>query len=388
MTAVAMRGKVGGRGASWWMLPWVLVSVSACLSPAEERVRADEEVGRAEHDGASIVVQDGLAAVTRFAAGDVELWSSAPNYVFELVLPSRGSVELAVRNIVPGSRLSQLSGPAIEIEPFEPDEREAGLPGDAARSLPTRAHYRLTSTNRGSFTLALTAPGAEQQSAFRIGLLSDVQEAIGNVQDIFALLNAQPDLDFLLGAGDLTQQGSTEQLSRFQRELESLNIPYYTTLGNHELGTDPPPYHSMFGRGNLSFEHKGAFFTLLDSASATLDPTVYDWLQEWTARARDALHVVAMHIPPVDPTGVRNGSFASRAEANKLLGRLKQDDVDLTLYGHVHSYYRFDNGGIAARISGGGGAIPERFDNIGRHFLVIQLEPVTQGFRTEIVRVD
>ena len=65
-----------------------------------------------------------------------------------------------------------------------------------------------------------------------------------------------------------------------------------------------------------------------------------------------------MHIPPVDPIGVRNGSFANRNEAAKLLTRLARGGVDLTLYGHIHSYYAFENAGIPAHISGGGGAIP------------------------------
>jgi hypothetical protein len=95
-----------------------------------------------------------------------------------------------------------------------------------------------------------------------------------------------------------------------------------------------------------------------------------------------------MHIPPLDPIGVRNGAFANRNEAAKLLGRLAAAGVDLTLYGHIHSYYHFENAGIAAHVSGGGGAIPERFDDIGRHFLVVDVEPSEQRFDVSVVRVD
>ena len=42
----------------------------------------------------------------------------------------------------------------------------------------------------------------------------------------------------------------------------------------------------------------------------------------------------------------------------KLLGMLSAAGVDLTLYGHVHTYLEFTNAGIPAYISGGGGAIP------------------------------
>ena len=85
---------------------------------------------------------------------------------------------------------------------------------------------------------------------------------------------------------------------------------------------------------------------------------------------------------------MRNGSWASRSEAAKLLGRLAEGRVDLTLYGHVHSYYSFDNAGIPAFISGGGGAIPERFDRIGRHVMQFTATPGVGITSREVVRVD
>ena len=127
---------------------------------------------------------------------------------------------------------------------------------------------------------------------------------------------------------------------------------------------------------------------MIDSASATIDPIVYDWLDGWLDRARGSVHVVAMHVPPLDPIGVRNGAFGSRGEAAKLLSRLAGGGVDLTLYGHIHSYYSFDNAGIPAYISGGGGAIPERFDEIGRHFLTIDVDASAGVQAVETVRVD
>jgi Icc-related predicted phosphoesterase len=127
---------------------------------------------------------------------------------------------------------------------------------------------------------------------------------------------------------------------------------------------------------------------MIDSASATLDPLVYDWLDSWLANARSGVNIVAMHIPPLDPTGVRNGAFASRGEAAALLAGFAEARVDLTLYGHIHSYYEFTNAGIQAFISGGGGAIPERFDDIGRHFMVIEVDADRGVTGTRVVRVD
>jgi Icc-related predicted phosphoesterase len=133
---------------------------------------------------------------------------------------------------------------------------------------------------------------------------------------------------------------------------------------------------------------RGVQFTMLDSGSATLAPTTYRRLTGWLAEGQSRVHVVGMHMPPLDPVGTRNGGFASRAEAARLLALLSRGEVDLTVYGHIHSYYSFSNAGIPAFISGGGGAIPERFDGIGRHFLVIDVAPEAATVTAQVVRID
>jgi Icc protein len=163
----------------------------------------------------------------------------------------------------------------------------------------------------------------------------------------------------------------------------------YATLGNHELGVDDgAAYQRLFGRASSHFRFRGVGVTLLDSASATIDAAVYDSLEGWLDDSRQGLHVVSMHIAPLDPVGARAGSFASKNEAQKLLQKLAEGGVDLTLYGHVHSYYAFSNARIPAFIAGGGGAIPERLDGIGRHWLTVDVDPVAETVVTGLVRVD
>jgi 3',5'-cyclic-AMP phosphodiesterase len=332
-----------------------------CERPSQDRAIKDREVGHSSSESIDVHVSGGLAAVRALAAGRVTLWSSAPGFELELVSHREQTILLEVENAMPAAELSSVAtGTPLLAEP-----------GDN----PTKKRWEVR-LPLGSLRLRLATPEASTPIAFRFALMSDVQEAIDDVQDIFQLMNAQPDLDFLLGAGDLTRRGTVEELERFQYELEALSIPYYTTLGNHELGTTPPPYQDLFGRASFQFVYRGVYFTLLDSGSATLDPLVTEWLDGWLAAGRSSVHVVAMHVPPLDPIGVRNGAFGSRAEAAALVADLAEAGVDLTLYGHIHSYYAFDNAGIPAYISGGGGAIPERFDKIGRHFMVFDVDPV------------
>ena len=356
-------------------------SLAACLRPSEERAHQDAEIGRAETEELRLEVEGGHAAIRELGPGEISLWASAPRLRLQLVYAVAPPAELwlEVANCMPGAELSELEAAEAGAVRVLSSERDANGVCRFQLALPDGAR---------ALRLELAPPDTARPSHFRFALLSDVQEAINRVQDIFARLNREPDVDFLLGAGDLTERGTREQLERFQHELQSLSIPYYTTLGNHELGQNPTLFHQYFGRGSQSFDYRGVRFSLIDSASATVDPIVFGWLDEWLAAGRDQLHVVAMHIPPLDPFGVRNGAFASRSEAAKLLARLAGGGVDLTLYGHIHSYYHFDNAGMPAYISGGGGAIPERFDQIGRHFLVVDADAEAQRLDVRLVRVD
>jgi len=350
-----------------------LLAALGCSRPAEERTREDLQVGHAQNAALEVQVASGLAAIRGLAHDQLTLWLSAPSAEVSLVVHETLQLELRVENAMAALELSDLD--AGQVLPVS-----SGAGG-------TKKSWALTLTP-GSWHFGLSAPGAAEKSHFRFALMSDVQEAIDRVQDVYRVINTQADLDFLLGAGDLTEEGEVDELERFQHELATLSVPYYTTLGNHELGERPPAYQQWFGRANFQFAHRGVYFTLLDSASATIDPLALEWLDGWLADARDSVHVVAMHIPPFDPVGTRNAAFASRAEAAALLAKLAEAGVDLTLYGHIHAHYSFQNAGIPAVISGGGGASPERGGDIGRHFVVFEVDATRGIVSSEVVRVD
>ncbi len=364
--------------APWRALLLALFSlVSGCLRAAEDRAERDREVGHQTGRGLSVDVAEGHAAILELTEDRLLLWGSVPALEFTLRRPDGAArpLELEVHNLMPGAELRLRDGSGVEI-------------GEPVRTAPTRAVWQLAWSGSDPIRLSLGPPDSALEEGFEFALLSDVQEAIDRFHDMVERLNDEAGVRFVLGAGDLTSNGSRRELARFKRELEPLGVPYYATLGNHELGEDPPPYQDMFGRGNYSFTFHGLRFTMLDSASATLDPLVVDWLDAWLAEGRGQTHVVAMHIPPLDPSGTRHGAFASKAEAAKLLNRLKQAGVDLTLYGHIHTYIHFENAGIDAHIAGGGGAIPNRGDGIGRHYLVVNADPRRGIVSTHVVQVD
>lgn len=352
----------------------LVLTTLGCARPSEQRAERDLDIGQAFAPNLSVRVEQGLAAVRQIGADNVILWGSAPTFSFSLMAEQATSIRLELQNTMVDAELTPVESPRVVARELAPP-------------VPTRHVFEID-LPAGTSTFRVAPNDADAEAPFRFALMSDVQEAIDRVSDIFRRLNVEPDVRFLLGAGDLTQRGTVEQVERYQRELLTLDVPYFTTLGNHELGADPPPFQDYFGRANFQFVFKGVVFTLLDSGSASIDPIVYDWLDGWLDSARSRVHIVSMHIPPLDPIGVRNGCFASRAEAGKLLARLAEGQVDLTVYGHIHSFYEFENAGIPAYISGGGGAIPERFDRIGRHFMVFEVDPENGVRETRRIDID
>jgi len=353
------------------VLAFVLVS---CLRPGEERAEMDLSVGKGTAGGAAFSVENGLAAIRSLTGGEVELWAQSPVVRIRIVTgPSAvRNWNLTMNNAMPGATAVVESG----------DATAACSQGD----IPTVTRCDTGLSENDTAVLRISPAGLEDGRALRFACVSDVQEAVDSVVDIFDRMNEDPLLRFVVSAGDLTSQGNRDELLIFQKKLKKLNVPFYSTAGNHEMGADPVNWHRLFGRFNVNFSFGNVHITLADSGNASIDPLVYDWLEGWLSAARDSAHVFVTHYPLIDPWGTRSGSFRSRKEAAKLLVMLAEGDVDLVLHGHIHSYYHYENGGISTYISGGGGAIPERFDSVGRHYLVIDADPVSG--RTSVSRVD
>lgn len=352
------------------------VALSGCLRPSEEQADLDLTVGRAETAAATIAVQDGLAAIEELAPGRLDLWVGAPAIEATLTVHAGAprTWTLTARNVLADAALFVDGSPAPAPE----------------RPIATEAVWALDLAP-GSYTLRLAppdlAPSETDPTPWRFAVLSDVQRAIGEVDDITRLLAAERDVRFLISAGDITNQGERSEYRRFRAEMRVLPFPFYATPGNHERGADTRNWTDFLGRANYSFTYRDTRFSFVDSSYATIDPTVYRWLDGWLAAGRSGPHVVITHIPIMDPVGLRGGQFRSRKESGKLLVRLARAEVDLALFGHVHSYYAFTLAGIPSYISGGGGGLPERLDGVGRHYLVVDVDPgLITGAR--LVRVD
>jgi 3',5'-cyclic-AMP phosphodiesterase len=351
-----------------------ITCATACIRPGEERAQAELAVGQAELADATIAVEGGLAQIRDFTDHRLELWSQSPVLSIELALSATavGDWTIVIRNALPDATLTIDGGAPMTRAPGEH---------------PTVGIFT-ASLAAGTHVLRVAPPDADLIEPFRVAAMADIQTALPVVDDVFEAINAVPDLRFVVAMGDITERSEIEEYELFDRQLLTLQIPYYTTLGNHELWAESH-YRERFGRGSFQFNFKGVAFTFVDSGNAGIDPIVEDWLDAWLAAALDRTNIFLTHIPPIDPVGTRYGGFRSADDGRRLLARLVEGNVDLTLYGHIHTYIEYENAGIPAYISGGGGARPMTWDGIDRHFLVVPFSGATNAVgRVELHRVD
>lgn len=347
-----------------------LVLLAACSRPGEDRALAERTVGQAEAAGVTFEVGGGLACVRAIDAGTITLWAQAPVLTIDVTAAAAATWTLTVDNLLPDAALTG----AAAVEQASPR--------------PTR-HVWTVDLPAGATTLTIAPPDIDDDAPWRFAALADIQTALPEVDEVFDVIDADPTIRFVISMGDLTQRGEPEEYDLLDAQLATLDVPFYATLGNHELFGDSDEWTRRFGRSDVHFAFRGVTFSLLDSGNATIDPEVHAVLDGWLAEAADRVHVIATHYPPIDPVGARAAGFASPREAAALLARLAAARVDLTLYGHVHTYEPFSNAGIPAYISGGGGAEPMRFDGIDRHFLVIDADPAIPAILSvAAVRVD
>lgn len=337
---------------------------SACTRPGEQRALAELDVGTAATRDATVQATGGLAAIRELSAGRIELWSQTPDLELTITLRegAAGAWTIVARNTLVDAVLTEAG--AVHLR--------------APDGFPTVATFALA-LGPGTHVLRIAPPDSDRVEPYKVATMADIQTALPIVDDVFRAISAVPDLRFVVAMGDITERGEIAELDLFERQLQTLTIPFYTTIGNHELWAPPERFYDRYGRASFHFDFKGAAFTFVDSGDAGLDPIVEDWLDAWLAASRDRTHIFLTHVPPLDPFGGRYGSFRSAEDARRLLARLVEGNIDLTLYGHIHTYIKYENAGIPAYISGGGGALPMRWDGVDRHFLVLTIDPAAQS---------
>jgi len=137
-------------------------------------------------------------------------------------------------------------------------------------------------------------------------------------------VNAIPDLDFVILAGDLTKDAEPWNVDLLREMLEEIRVPTYAILGNHEVSPIPPKdkeaplaaligsskYNTVFALQGFGFEGAQSYWTAepvpslllvgldttkVGSWGGKVSPAQLRWLENVLSTNRDKLTIVVGH---------------------------------------------------------------------------------------------
>lgn len=196
------------------------------------------------------------------------------------------------------------------------------------------------------------------QAQTKFALLTDLHVSPGNAQEralvrIVDEINAS-DLPFVIITGDITNQGSNEELANVKRLFSGFKKPYYLIPGNHETTWSQSAvreYYRLFGqdrflfrRGNLVFVgyNTGPYMKMGDGHVKYEDILWLDKVLKKELKKGDRLYSFA-HYPFTE------GDLGNWRE---IVGVLKKYNAVVSFCGHGHAYKEMAFGnlkGIMAR---------------------------------------
>jgi predicted phosphodiesterase len=241
----------------------------------------------------------------------------------------------------------------------------------ALTGLPRRSvvSYRVTAgATRSARTRFQTMPGPG--AVLRIGVYGDVRGGHAVHARLVGHM-LREGLDLVAVTGDLVARGSDEaDWQRFYAVTHELlaQLPYYSVIGNHDLGwdgADPSKRAQVFALPPGPLDRPaGAYWYSRDVADVHLvflDSNAYDrteqeaWLERSlaAARARRVRAIIALTHDGPFARGYHGGNAVARARYVPILAKHR---VDLLISGHDHIYQRGELEGVRYVVSGGGGA--------------------------------
>ncbi|GAB6173549.1 hypothetical protein JCM15765_30270 [Paradesulfitobacterium aromaticivorans] len=197
---------------------------------------------------------------------------------------------------------------------------------------------------------------------------------------------------FVIDNGDLVFGGEPNRYRLFYETVAKLQVPLYTTLGNHDIRENGRGiYTTLFGPPYYSFDYMGTHFVFLDSSRGWTEKQAipeeqYQWLESDLQKAQGKRITVITHIPPSDPradlqpntypdkpqteknslieqqfqklSGTNNldHAFPNKEEAKRFEGLMTKYGVNTVYLSHIHAFFSFTKDKVNYIISGGAGA--------------------------------
>ncbi len=226
------------------------------------------------------------------------------------------------------------------------------------RSLHRRSFLRLASVGTVAASLGLPASArndpARSDAPFSFVVVNDLhyrdERCTAWFQRVVARLAAmrlRP--AFVMLAGDLSEDGTPEQLAAVQRIFAALPMPVRTVIGNHDytLAGERAPFERFFGpQLNYHFAHGGCQFVALDTTQKRsvyrthIPAETFTWLDATLPRlARAQPTIILTHFP-------LGQNWLRPLNVHQLLDRFRAHQLLATFSGHWHGLTERTEGSI------------------------------------------
>ncbi len=175
-----------------------------------------------------------------------------------------------------------------------------------------------------------------------IGNETAAEDLSRTVKDI----NANPELQFVLVSGDITEFGTDEELKLAKSILDGLNKPYYIIPGNHDMNWSESggnSFKTVFGSETFAFKHNGYLFLGTNCGpNMRMSPGQVPrenlvWLDSVLKATPKQMPLIFVNHYPQDSS--LNNWF-------EVTNRLKTHNIQLILCGHGHSNHKLNFEGI------------------------------------------
>jgi 3',5'-cyclic AMP phosphodiesterase CpdA len=126
-------------------------------------------------------------------------------------------------------------------------------------------------------------------------VITDIHIEKGNafgLEKIKSVIEGNPEIKFAVFCGDITQNGSEQDIGKFLEITDDLPIPAYPVIGNHDIFFGNwSVWKKLIGPTCYRVNGGGADLFILDSANAFLGKEQIDWLENELKSAKGRVFV-------------------------------------------------------------------------------------------------
>ncbi len=160
-------------------------------------------------------------------------------------------------------------------------------------------------TDINAKNIKLIEEKCKDKSTLCFAVISDSHGWYSETKDAVASINANPNIDFVIHGGDLTDCGTTKEFMWQRDVLFDLRVPYVALIGNHDfLGTGDEAFSRIYGDLDFSFIASRIKFVCLNTNATEYDYLAavpnFDYIEEQLTANADKFDrtIVCMHARP------------------------------------------------------------------------------------------